>query len=150
MGRSDHNHNGYSLLELAVALAIFSTLLLISVPHIHHAVKRYQTAQFLEQLTNDLSLVAAEARAKKGAAYLSVVPNSRSYYISFNGVRRPMVFAPNGMTFTSNFNDDRLWFRIDGQVSQGGTFKLLERNGRGYHIVVQLSSGCFDVRSATQ
>jgi len=138
--------NGYSFLELVIVLAILSALLLLSLPQAQHILNRQETSLFLNRLATDLNYAASEARGKMVNVRIDLLRTQGVYLIKVNGVQKKQVRFPVGMTIKSNFPNDRLDFFSDGQIGQAGTIDVLDSKGKGYSVVIQLSSGRFILR----
>lgn len=144
---NDTNKNGYSFFEVVITLTILSTLLFLSLPQFQETLERQETSLFLNRLSSDLHYAASEARSKMVIVRVDLLLNQRIYIVRVNGVLKKQVPFPRGKTIKSNFSNDRLDFFSDGQIGQAGTIDVVDKQGNGSRVVVQLSSGRFEIRS---
>ncbi|MFT9849369.1 competence type IV pilus minor pilin ComGD [Aneurinibacillus sp. REN35] len=138
--------NGFSLIEVLIVLAIFSSVIGLALPSAVHTVQQMQGQQFIEKLSADLYAAASEAISYRASVQVVVWKHNQFYTIQrMWELKRKKIAIPPGFTVVSNFASGTISFNDLGHVMQAGTIFITYPTGQKKRITVYMASGRFQV-----
>lgn len=136
--------NGFSLLEVLLAIVIMSSVVFLALPDIKHECERIEEEQYIDEFKADLYVTSNQAisRGEKITIYFDTYEGS--YLIKY---LRPYeikkVMIPSGFSFDHNFSAAQLSFNAQGHINKSGTLWIYDPDRRMRHITIYLAGGRF-------
>jgi prepilin-type N-terminal cleavage/methylation domain-containing protein len=148
-------HPGFTLLEIAVAIAVAGLFVLASIPSIVRYVQDYRLDGFASNIVSDLNLTKHKAIAEGNDYVVTLYPDENTYTIldddnrngSFDQGEQLLhgMTLPEGLRLSNGpqlpFPDNSVTMRPDGTASATGIITIINRHGRQRVLLVLASTG---------
>lgn len=145
---------GYTLIELITVLALFSILLLFSVPNVAFLYK-YREYNEIKQFEKDLKHVRATALIENVPATIFIdISNNRYKIIKYNEVVKEYNFQ-HGVNLKSINTSDKylasggssIEFKTTGAPSSAATIVFDTKNYGTYNITINVATGRINIKT---
>lgn len=151
--RAAHQSKGFTLVEVMLVMAIFSIILMLTVPSFRPTDKRYEGEAFFQQLEDDLFLAQQIALSESTTVVVKFNPVHQFYlvqYISGKVIKRRDI--PSSLSFYSNYENHQFHFNQYGNISLAGRlfFHDVKENKPLRTYILQLGNGRFRVERYDQ
>lgn len=125
---------GFSLIELLVSAGILIAMTTISLPFIRQYQPNFRLDGASRDLATDLRLSQQLSIAEQIVYYLAISTSTRQYQLYRTGSTTPFktYTLPNDISFdsVSGLTGDTVYFNAYGAVSESGTIKLQNNQGK--------------------
>jgi competence protein ComGD len=144
--QQNRHHNGFTLLEVLVVLAIVHAMIFVVVVKIEPLMQYYRLHWFVKQLETDIFYAQEAAIARGQTVSLRFSPDKNEYFVIAGSISSPL--------FTRSYDSRiHLWFATlgsqikflsNGNISKSGTF-FISSGSLTYEMVFMLGKGRFYV-----
>jgi competence protein ComGD len=146
-GNLDYQNHGFTLVEILLVLAIFITILLVSVPLNLNVKESVEINQFFSTLEEDVLYMQSLAITSGKKLYLYVYPYAKYYELRYAGLndlfRRR--YIPKHITIRGGSFKNPFFFNSLGTPSNPGTFYVDTTDNQTYRITFPFGRGRFYV-----
>lgn len=140
--------SGFTLMEMLLALVIFSIILMLTFPSFQSTDKKYEEELFFQKLEDDLFLAQQTALSEGTTVVVKFNPSQKFYLVQY--VSGKVLFRrdiPQNLALYTNFDRNQFHYNLHGNISQGGRLFFYDTSDnrplRTY--VFQLGNGRFQV-----
>lgn len=145
---------GYTLIELIVVLALFSILLIISIPNISLLIS-YREYNEIKNFEKDLKYSRAKALVENTPVEFKIdVPNNKYKIIQKNKIIKEYNFKNgvklNYITISSSkqtSGESSIVFKTTGAPSTAGTINFSTKNYGIYNVTIEVATGRINIHN---
>jgi competence protein ComGD len=143
----DYQNQGFTLIEILLVLAIFITILSVSVPLTLTVKESVEKKQFFSTLEEDVLYMQSLAITSSKKIYLYVYPYTDYYELRHAGLnnlfRRRVI--PKHLTIRGGSFKNPFFFNSLGTPSKPGTFYVDTNDNQTYRVTFPFGRGRFYV-----
>lgn len=136
--------NGFTLVEVLIALSIVGVMLLLIIPLNNGFLEREKEKQFINEFTSDMLFMQAHSRTILSAIKYQYYPDQRKYTIYKDG-GKPLLekTIPNGWEIDMRTINE-IQYSHNGNISKPGTIALKTKR-HTYKFIFSLGKGRFRI-----
>lgn len=137
-------HNGFTLLEVLVVLAIVHTMMFVTIVKIEPLMQHYRLYWFMKQLETDVFYAQESAIARGQTVSLRFSPDRHQYFVFTGSISSPLFTRSYDPHIDLQFATlgSEIKFLSSGNISKSGTF-FISSGSIIYEMVFMLGKGRF-------
>jgi prepilin-type N-terminal cleavage/methylation domain-containing protein len=129
------DRNGFTLIEMMIAVAIVSILALVAIPNYMQWNARYQLKQGTTELAGSLNLARLAAMNRNLAVSVTLAPVSGKVNVDFGGALAPILLPQSIVAFTGGPTIQFTQQGLSGAATNQ-TLTLVSQQGTAYSVTV--------------